>query len=111
MMLDMYVDADFASMWECAAEEQNPVRVNSGMGYVLLLAVCSFLWLLSSNLTLQPLEAEFIALSTGMRDLIPACLILQALGDAIWKTVSEKAQFTINYFWGQQQIFNTYNCP
>lgn len=84
--LDMYVDADFAGMWQAAAEEQDPVRVKSRIGYVILLVNCPLVvWAskLQTEIATSTLEAEFIALITGMRELIPARTIVHALTKSI----------------------------
>ena len=63
--LDMYVDADFAGMWNATADCQDPIRVKSRTGYLLLLAGCPLLWSskLQTEIATSTLEAEFIALS------------------------------------------------
>ena len=81
----MYADADFAGMWNSNADEQDPVRVKSRSGHIILLGNCPLLWSskLQTEIACSTMEAEFIALSTAMRDLIPARQILQALGKAL----------------------------
>jgi hypothetical protein len=41
--LDMYVGADFAGMWASQADCQDPIRVKSRTGYLILLAGCPLL--------------------------------------------------------------------
>ena len=91
--LDMYADADFAGMWNSNATEQDPVRVKSRSGHVILLGNCPLLWSskLQTEIACSTLEAEFIALSSAMRDLIPARLILQVIGKALPLPVPEGA--------------------
>ena len=81
----MYTDADFAGMWNSDAKDQDPVRVKSRSGHVILLGNCPLLWFskLQSEIACSTMEAEFIALSSAMRDLIPARLILQVIGKAL----------------------------
>jgi len=81
--LDMYADADFAGMWNSNAEEQDPVHVKSHSGHVILLGNCPLLWSskLQTEIACSTMEAEFIALSSAMRDLMPARHILQAIGN------------------------------
>ncbi len=91
--LDMYVDADFAGMWHTAADLHDPVRVKSRIGYITMLAGCPQLW--SSKLQIEfvtmTLEAEFVALSSAMRDLIPTREIFQAIARSIGPNVPEGA--------------------
>ena len=98
--LDMYVDADFAGMWHALADEQDPVRVKSRTGYVILLANCPLVWCskLQTEIATSTLEAEFIALSTGMRDLLPAREILLALAKSIGLAVPDGASLRSTVF-------------
>jgi hypothetical protein len=98
--IDMYVDADFAGMWQAAAEEQDPVRVKSRTGYVILLANCPLVWAskLQTEIATSTLEAEFIALSTGMRELIPARTIFHAFAKSIGLDVPEEASLRSTVF-------------
>lgn len=96
----MFVDADFAGMWNAAAEEQDPVRVKSRTGYLIMLAGCPLLWSskLQTEIATSTLEAEFIALSSAMRDLIPAREIFQALAQSIGLDVPEGASLRSTVF-------------
>src|SRR5512133_2242004 len=69
----------------CDADDQDPVRVKSRSGHVILLANCPLLWCskLQTEIACSTMEAEFIALSAAMRDLIPARQLLQAIGKAL----------------------------
>jgi hypothetical protein len=98
--LDMYVDADFAGLGSSLADEQDPARVRSRTGYVLLLAGCPLLWAskLQTEIATSTLEAEFIALSQAMRDLIPARHILQAIGKSMGLDIPEGAALRSTVF-------------
>ena len=81
MKLDCYVDADFAGLWRYK-NDQDPVCVKSRTGYVITLAGCPCLWAskLQTEIALSTLEAEYIALSTAMRDLLPMRRMLLEIG-------------------------------
>jgi len=98
--LDMYADADFAGMWNSNATEQDPVRVKSRSGHVILLGNCPLLWAskLQTEIACSTMEAEFIALSSAMRDLIPARHILQAVGKVLSLPVPPGAQLKSTVF-------------
>ena len=70
--LDCYVDADFAGLWRYE-DDQDPVSVKSRTGYMLVFAGCPLLWVskLQMEIALSTTEAEYIALSQSMRDLLP----------------------------------------
>jgi hypothetical protein len=73
LTMDMYAKADFAGMWNASTDDQDPTLVKSRTGFVIQLAGCPVIWVskLQTEIATSTLEAEFIVLSTGMRDLIP----------------------------------------
>ena len=75
--LDLYVDADFAGLWS-HEDDQDPVSVKSRTGYVITLGGCPISWSskLQTEIALSTTEAEFIALSQAMRELIPTRRLL-----------------------------------
>ena len=78
MKLDCYIDADFAGLWG-VKDLNDSICVRSHTGYIITLAGCPLLWvsklqMLTSTSTMQ---AEYVALSTAMRDLIPLCRVLK----------------------------------
>ena len=79
--LDCYVDADFAGLWR-HEDDQDPVCVKSRTGYVFTLAGCPVSWSskLQTEIALSTLEAEYIALSTAMREFLPLRRILAEIG-------------------------------
>ena len=66
------MDADFDGLWR-HEDDQDPVCVKSRTGYVITLGGCPVVWTskLQELIALSTLEAEYIALSTSMRELIP----------------------------------------
>jgi len=71
MALDCYVDADFAGMWD-TTDSDDPSSVKCRTGYVIVFANCP-VWVskLQTDIALSTTEAEYIALSQAMRDIIP----------------------------------------
>ena len=72
LTIDRFVDADFAGPWN-VENPHNPLCVKSQKGYVLMVGNCPANWVskLLSEITVSTMEAEYIALSTAMHDLIP----------------------------------------
>ena len=70
--MDLYVDADYAGLWTYE-DDQDPVCVRSRTGFVITLGDCPihFASKLQTEIALSTLEAEYIALATAMRELIP----------------------------------------
>jgi hypothetical protein len=70
--IQCYVDADFAGGFSAETSE-DPVSVFSRTGYVIYYYGCPLIWVskLQSEISLSTVEAEYIALSQSMRDVIP----------------------------------------
>ena len=66
------MDADFAGGWQLADSESTD-NVLTRTGYVLIYAVVQFVGLVSlqTETALSTAEAEFIALSQSLREVIP----------------------------------------
>jgi hypothetical protein len=69
------VDASHAGEWrkQGADTEHDATTAKSRTGYVLLYAGCPIIWAskLQTEIALSSTEAEYIALSTAMREVIP----------------------------------------
>lgn len=76
--LEMFVDADFAGRWH---REYSHLRVNvlSRTGFIVTFCGCPVSWSskLQSDIVLSTTESEYIALSSGVRELLPLRRILQ----------------------------------
>jgi hypothetical protein len=70
--IELFVDADFAGM-HGYEDPDDPTSTRSRTGYVICIAKCPVLWFskLQTETALSTMHAEYIALSTAMRDLIP----------------------------------------
>ena len=80
----MFVDADFAG--QCNVENpEDPLSVKSWTGYVLLVGNCPVHWVskLQSEISVSMMEAEYISLSTAMRDMIPPRTLVDEVKDLI----------------------------
>lgn len=75
-----YVDADFAGTWS-VEDDQEPVSVKSRSGHLITFMGCPLLWSskMQSQIALSTMEAEYIALSNSMRDLIGIREILKEI--------------------------------
>ena len=84
LTVDCFVDADFAGQWNVENPE-DPVCVKSRMGYVHLVGNCPVQWVskLQSEISVSTMEAEYISLSTAMRDLIPLQTLVDEVKDLI----------------------------
>ncbi len=78
--LECYVDTDFAGGWS-QADAENADNVLSRTGYILMYANCPILWVsrLQMEIALSTAEAEYIALSQSLRDVIPLITLLKEI--------------------------------
>ena len=82
--LECYVDADFAGLWNYE-DPHNPVCVRSRSGYVITFSGVPIMWKskLQTETALSTMEAEYIALSMAMRELLPLKeLIIEVCGES-----------------------------
>ena len=84
LQVDCYVDADFAGLYKRDPDDA-PSSVKSRTGYLIKLGGCPLLWKshLQSEISLSTLEAEYSALSSCMRTLIPLKSLIQEVTRAI----------------------------
>ena len=70
--IDAYVDADFAGL-HGSEEPRNPASAKSRTGWIIFLSDCPLIWRshLQTEISLSSLGAEYSALSSCMRTLIP----------------------------------------
>jgi hypothetical protein len=92
LKLDCYVDADYAGLWH-HEDDQDPVCVKSRTGYLLTLGGCPLVWVskLQTEIALSTLEAEYIALSQAMRELLPMRELLHEIGTTLNLTFVQPA--------------------
>ena len=78
--MDCYADADFVGLWNYE-DDQDPVCVKSRTGYIITLGGCPMVWAskLQTEIALSTLEAEYIALSQAMRELLPLRRLLKEI--------------------------------
>ena len=78
--LQCYVDADFAVGWS-QVDADNPENLMSRTGYVIMFAGCPILWSskLQTEITLSATEAEYVALSQAMREVLPLMDLMKEL--------------------------------
>jgi hypothetical protein len=78
LSVDCFVDADFAGLWN-HEDEQDATSVKWRSGYLLMFMGCPLIWgsKLQTQIALSTMEAEYIALSLAMRELIGLWALLK----------------------------------
>jgi hypothetical protein len=83
-LIECHVDADFSGLW--GSEDPNdPISAKSRTGYVLSLAGCPLMWVskLQTETSVSTMMAEYVALSTAMRDMLPLKAMVEAVAKAV----------------------------
>jgi Reverse transcriptase (RNA-dependent DNA polymerase) len=78
--LECFVDADWAGSWQ-ERSSNDPLSSHSRTGFVILYAGCPIIWgsKMQQLIALSTTEAEYIALSTALRDVIHVIHLLEEL--------------------------------
>ena len=78
--LEWYVDADFAEGWQ-QEDSNEPDNALSRTGRVIMYANCPIFWriTLRTEIALSTAEAEYIVLSTSLRQVIPLMTIMEEI--------------------------------
>ena len=78
--VDCFVDADFARLWN-VEPDQDPICVKSRTGFLIIFMGCPLTWVskLQTQIALSTMEAEYIALSQSMIELIAIREILREI--------------------------------
>ena len=103
--IDCYVDADFAGLWNIE-DEQNPLSVKSRTGFLISFMGCPLHWMskLQTQIALSTMEAEYIALSQAMREVIGFRAILKEIH---LKVLDNKKAFNSLKFKAISKTFGT----
>lgn len=98
LKLDLFVDADFAGLWN-SEDANDPVSVKSRTGYVITLGDVPVLWgsKLQTEISLSTTEAEFIAASVAMRQLLPIREVMEEL--TVHFGIERDSESTISTVW------------
>jgi hypothetical protein len=77
--MEYWVDAAHATEWSNKTAVDDPNTVKSRMGYIIAYAGCPMNWAskMQTEISLSSTEAECIALSQAMREVIPIMWLLQ----------------------------------
>ena len=135
LILEFYADADFAGLWN-VEDSNDPLSVKSRTGFIITLGGTPVTWSskLQTEIATSTMHAEYIALSTGMRELIPVkntlehiCEVFKISRDAktqlikVWednegtlklansplvKVTPQSKHFAIKYHWFREKLID-----
>jgi hypothetical protein len=80
--MECWVDAAHASEWNNSTPSNDPNTARSRMGYVITYAGCPMHWSskMQTEIALSTTEAEYIALSQAMREVLPIIWLMEEAG-------------------------------
>ena len=80
-MLEVYADADFSGNWNKNTAEYNVSTAKSRSGFVICFAKVPIMWTskLQTQIALSTTEAEYMALSSALREAIPLTELVQEM--------------------------------
>jgi hypothetical protein len=98
LTLDLHVHADFAGLWNIA-NTNDPSTVRSQTGYVITLGAVSVVRKskLQTEIALSTCEAEYIAASQAMRELLPLIATLNTITKIMG--IAQDPSTTISSLW------------
>jgi len=76
-----YVDADFSGLWNRHHAETDPSTAKSRSGWIIFYAGCPIMWSskIQGMVALSTTEAEYIALSQSLRDVLPMMELVEEI--------------------------------
>ena len=82
--IDCHVDADFCGLWG-SENPEDPIVSKSRTGYIITLAGCPLLWVskLQTETSVSTMMAEYVALSTAMRDMLPLKRLVKTIAKVV----------------------------
>jgi hypothetical protein len=86
---ECYCDADFSGNWNKAFAPVDPSTAKSRSGWIIFYAGCPVSWAskLQSQVALSTTEAEYIAMSQSLRDVIPVMNLLQEMRERNYQVI------------------------
>ena len=87
---DCHADADFAGNWNKALAPYDPSTAKSCSGWIVFYAGCPVIWAskLQSMVALSTTEAEYIALSQALRDVLPIMFLIQEIKEKGFQVIA-----------------------
>lgn len=97
--IECYVDADFTGGYK-NGQSNNAHNCMSRTGYIIKYATCPIVWSskLQTMIALSTTEAEYMALSTAMREVIHIKQLMEELKENMVNIIDQKPKMKINVF-------------
>ncbi len=89
MYFECYCDSDFSGLWNKEIAPVDPSTAKLRSGWIIFYAGCPVSWAskLQSQVALSTTEAEYIAMSQALRDIIPVMNLLQEMREREFQVI------------------------
>jgi len=89
MHFECYCDSDFSGLWNKEIAPVDPSTAKLRSGWIIFYAGCPVSWAskLQSQVALSTTEAEYIAMSQALRDVIPVMNLLQEMREREFQVI------------------------
>jgi hypothetical protein len=111
--LECWVDAAHATEWSNKTAADDPSTARSRMGYIITYAGCPMHWAskMQTEIALSSTEAEYIALSQAMREVLPIMWLLEEARDKGIPVLQKKPKVICTVFEDNAGAIEIANVP
>ena len=111
--MECWVDASHASEWSNKEAKDDPNTARSRMGYIITYAGCPMHWAskMQTEIALSSTEAEYIALSQAMREVLPIVWLLQEAKEIGLPVLTDKPKVHCKVFEDNEGAIEIANVP
>jgi hypothetical protein len=96
---ECYCDADFSGNWNRHLAPFDPSTAKSRSGWIVFYAGCPVIWAskLHTRVALSTTEAEYIAMSQSLRDVLPIMFLVQEICKKGFQVISTSPMYTAKF--------------
>ena len=111
--LELWCDADFSGNWKAEDAHTDRATAKSRTGYIIKYAGCPITWAskMQTETALSTTEAEFIALSEGLRTTIPIMNMMEEMQEQGISMMDSKAKINCKVFEDNSGALNIASMP
>ncbi len=110
---ECYCDSDFSVLWNKEFASVDPSTAKSRSGWIIFYAGCPVSWAskLQSQVALSTTEAEYIAMSQALLNVIPVINLLQEMREQTCQVICNNLMYTARFLRTTQVPWNSLGFP
>ncbi len=110
---ECYCDTNFSGNWNKAFAAVDPSTAKSRSGWIIFYAGCPISWAskLQSQVAFSTTEAEYIAMSQSLCDVIPVMSLLEEMRERDFQVICTKPHMYCKVFKTTQEFWNLQGFP